>query len=138
ELPSDKPILLQSAEEHAEDQNHTETEDDSWILQEDLERIKPSKQQSNHRLLWLAVVTCLILFLVLLVSLLVLSRKIGHGCKCSEQNGPQHLESQTPEKKFERKNTTSNSELWAHVHEARRTGREVDGKSSTGGDLCHV
>ena len=87
ELPSDKPILLQSAEEHAEDQNHTETEDDSWILQEDLERIKPSKQQSNHRLLWLAVVTCLILFLVLLVSLLVLSRKIGHGCKCSEHNG---------------------------------------------------
>ena len=42
ELPSDKPILLQSAEEHAEDQNHTETEDDSWILQEDLERIKQS------------------------------------------------------------------------------------------------
>ena len=24
------------------------------------------------------------------------------------------------------------------MHEARRTGREVDGKSSTGGDLCHV
>ena len=27
---------------------------------------------------------------------------------------------------------------WAHVYEARRTGKEVDGKSSTGGDLCHV
>ena len=24
------------------------------------------------------------------------------------------------------------------MHEARRTGREVDGKSNTGGDLCHV
>ena len=87
QVAPDKPMLLQSVDENADEQNDTETEDDPRIFQEDLERIKPSKQQSNHRLLWLAVVTCLILFLVLLVSLLVLSRKIGHGCKCSEQNG---------------------------------------------------
>ena len=91
-LPSDKPILLESAEEQALDQDHTETEDNSGILQEDLERIKPSKQQSNNRLLWLAIVACFILIFALLVGLLILSGKIGHECGCSGQNGLSFLE----------------------------------------------
>ena len=65
QVPSDKSIILQSVDENADEQNDTETEDDPRISQEDLERIKPSKQQSNHRLLWLAIVTCLILMAAL-------------------------------------------------------------------------
>ena len=87
QVPSDKSIILQSVDENADEQNDTETEDDPRISQEDLERIKPSKQQSNHRLLWLAIVTCLILMAALLVGLLIISEKIGRRCGCSEQNG---------------------------------------------------
>ena len=87
QVPSDKPMLLQSFEENADEQNHTDTEDDPRISQEDLERIKPSKQRSNHRLLWLAIVTCLILMVSLLVGLLMMSEKINRRCGCSEQNG---------------------------------------------------
>ena len=87
QVAPDKPMLLQSVDENADEQNHTETEDDPRISQEDLERIKPSKQQSNHRLLWLAIVTCLILMAALLVGLLIISEKIGRRCGCSEQNG---------------------------------------------------
>ena len=87
QVPTDKSIILQSVDENADEQNHTETEDDPRISQEDLERIKPSKQQSNHRLLWLAIVTCLILMVSLLVGLLIMSEKINRRCGCSEQNG---------------------------------------------------
>ena len=87
QVPSDKSIILQSVDENADEQNDTETEDDPRISQEDLERIKPSKQQSNHRLLWLAIVTCLILMAALLVGLLIISENIGRRCGCSEQNG---------------------------------------------------
>ena len=83
----DLPILLESVEGNDDEQNDTETEDDPRISQEDLERIKPSKQRSNHRLLWLAIVTCLILMASLLVGLLIISEKIGRRCGCSEQNG---------------------------------------------------
>ena len=86
-VPTDKSIILQSADKNADEQNHTETEDDPRISQEDLERIKPSKQRSNYRLLWLAIVTCLILTVSLPVGLLIISAKIGRRCRCSEQNG---------------------------------------------------
>lgn len=130
-LPSDKPILLESAEEQALDQDHTETEDNSWILQEDLERIKPSKQQSNHRLLWLAIVACFILIVALLVGLLILSGKIGHECGCSGQNGPQQLKSQTPEKIFVKENATSISELLKYLQMSlnRTLKTELDQRS---------
>ena len=73
-------ILLESVEENDDEQNHTDTEDDPRISQEDLERIKPSKQRSSYRLLWLAIIT-------FLVGLLIISAKIGRRCGCSEQNG---------------------------------------------------
>ena len=87
QVAPDKPMLLQSVDENADEQNDTETEDDPRIFQEDLERIKPSKQRSNHRLLWLAIVTCLILMVSLLVGLLIMSEKINRRCGCSGQNG---------------------------------------------------
>ena len=86
-VPTDKSIILESVEENDDEQNHTETEDDPRISQEDLERIKPSKQRSSYRLLWLAIITCLILTVSLLVGLLIISAKIGRRCGCSEQNG---------------------------------------------------
>ena len=84
---TDKSIILQSVDKIVDEQNHTETEDDPRISQEDLERIKPSKQRSSYRLLWLAIVTCLILTVSLFVGLLIISAKIGCRCGCSEQNG---------------------------------------------------
>ena len=86
-VPTDKSIILQSVDENDDEQNDTETEDDPRISQEDLERIKPSKQRSSYRLLWLAIVTCLILTVSLFVGLLIISAKIGRRCGCSEQNG---------------------------------------------------
>ncbi|XP_058954496.2 fibrinogen- and Ig-binding protein [Pocillopora verrucosa] len=103
-------MLLQSVDENADEQNDTETEDDPRIFQEDLERIKPSKQRSNHRLLWLAIVTCLILMVSLLVGLLIMSEKINRRCGCSEQNGVRHHKNPPTGKDFLRENETSISD----------------------------
>ncbi|XP_022798462.1 uncharacterized protein LOC111336598 [Stylophora pistillata] len=111
ELPTDKPIILESYEEHAEDHNQAESVEVPRILQEDLERIKPSKPQSNHRLLWLAIVTCLIFITALLVGLLILSKKLSHGCGCSEESGHRRFKSQPPSGISSEENGTNISDL---------------------------
>lgn len=131
ELPTDKPIILESYEEHAEDHNQAESVEVSRILQEDLERIKPSKPQSNHRLLWPAIVTCLILITALLVGLLILSKKLSQGCGCLEERGPQRLKSQPPRGISSEEDGTNISDLVKSINSDLNSLRAaIDGTKS--------
>ena len=92
-----KPMIPKATEKHTEEKIQTKTEDDTCNQYEDLTSDKKSMRnlETNRRFKWISVIACVISTAALLLSVLVMFGKIGHGCGCSEKEGQFYSSSET-------------------------------------------
>lgn len=92
-----KPIIPKATEKHTEEKVQTKTEDDTCNQYEDLTSDKKSMRnlETNRRFKWISVIACVISTAALLLSVLIMFGKIGHGCGCSEKEGQFYSSSET-------------------------------------------
>ena len=92
-----KPMIPKASEKHTEEKVQTKTEDDTCNQYEDLTSDKKSMRnpETNRRFKWISVIACVISTAALLLSVLIMFGKIGHGCGCSEKEGQFYSSSET-------------------------------------------
>ena len=92
-----KPMIPKATEKHTEEKVQTKTEDDTCNQYEDLTSDKKSMRdlETNRRFKWISVIACVISTAALLLSVLIMFGKIGHGCGCSEKEGQFYSSSET-------------------------------------------
>ena len=92
-----KPMIPKASEKHTEEKVQTKTEDDTCNQYEDLTSDKKSmcNPETNRRFKWISVIACVISTAALLLSVLIMFGKIGHGFGCSEKEGQFYSSSET-------------------------------------------